>query len=175
MKFKHRRELPRTRIEIIPMIDTIFFLLVFFMLSSLSMTRLKGLPVDLPDAKTSTNQPASDMTLTINERGQLFLEKVPVAWPNLQEQLLARAGGPKADLDRVTLTVNADQRVAHGVVISAIDIARDIGIMRYGIATNAISKPSSTKPASSLPAPLVPTPMVPSPAASAPVEGQSTP
>jgi biopolymer transport protein ExbD len=170
MKFKNRRELPRTRIEIIPMIDTIFFLLVFFMLSSLSMTRLKGLPVDLPDAKTATNQPVSDLTLTINEHGSLFLEKAPVAWPDLQQQLLLRAGGPKANLDHVSLLVNADQRVAHGVVIRAIDIARDIGITRYGIATAAESAVPSTKPVPSLPAPDAP-----SSATNAPVEGQSTP
>ena len=71
MKFKNRRPLPRARIEIIPMIDTIFFLLVFFMLSSLSMTRLKGLPVDLPDARTAINQPASDLSLTIDARGRV--------------------------------------------------------------------------------------------------------
>ncbi len=50
MEFKRRRELKRTRIEIIPMIDTMFFLLVFFMLSSLALVRLNGLPVNLPRA-----------------------------------------------------------------------------------------------------------------------------
>ena len=48
MEFRRRRELKRTKIEIIPMIDTMFFLLVFFMLSSLALTRLNGLPVNLP-------------------------------------------------------------------------------------------------------------------------------
>ena len=91
MTFKKRRELPRTRIEIIPMIDTIFFLLVFFMLSSLSLTRLRGLPVDLPVAKTSAAQQSSDLTLTIDAGGRLFLVKVPVAWPELLRALLARA------------------------------------------------------------------------------------
>ena len=53
MEFKRRRELKRTKIEIIPMIDTMFFLLVFFMLSSLALTRLNGLPVNLPRASTA--------------------------------------------------------------------------------------------------------------------------
>ena len=146
MKFKTRRELPRTKIEIIPMIDTIFFLLVFFMLSSLSMTRLKGLPVDLPDAKTATNQPSSDLTLSIDARGRLFLDKAAVAWPDLQRALVARASavsgvrsGRGADLSRVSLVINADRRVPHGEVIRAVDTARDIGITRYGIATEASS------------------------------------
>ena len=148
MKFKSRRELPRTRIEIIPMIDTIFFLLVFFMLSSLSLTRLRGLPVALPDAKTSLSQQSSDLTLTIDARGRLFLEKVPVALPDLQRALIAKAGalsgGAHDDLSHISLVINADKRVAHGLVIQAIDTARDIGITRYGIATSASSAAAST-------------------------------
>ena len=45
-----RRSIKKARIEIIPMIDTIFFLLVFFMISTLSMTQFKGMPVNLPKA-----------------------------------------------------------------------------------------------------------------------------
>jgi biopolymer transport protein ExbD len=49
-----RRRFPRkARIEIVPMIDTIFFLLVFFMIATLSMTKLQGLPVNLPRAATA--------------------------------------------------------------------------------------------------------------------------
>ncbi|MBW3638168.1 MAG: biopolymer transporter ExbD, partial [Armatimonadetes bacterium] len=54
------------RIEIIPRIDTIFFLLVFFPLSSLTLTRLNGVPVELPDAKTAPAQSAAPPTLTID-------------------------------------------------------------------------------------------------------------
>ena len=136
------------------MIDTIFFLLVFFMLSSLSMTRLKGLPVDLPDAKTALNQQATDLTLTIDARGHLFLEKIPLQWPDLQRALLQKAGavkGKTADLSRVSLVINADRRVAHGIVIRAIDTARDIGITRYGIATDAASAVARSTNARSAP------------------------
>lgn len=151
MKFHSRRELPRTRIEIIPMIDTIFFLLVFFMLSSLSLTRLRGLPVDLPDARTSQSQQPTDLTLTIDARGRLFLEKVPVTWATLQRALIERATAARGsrsrpDMSRVSLIINADKRVSHGVVIHAIDVARDIGITRYGVATSASSAARSNTP-----------------------------
>ena len=53
MQFQRQRELKRTKIEIIPMIDTMFFLLVFFMLSSLALARLNGFPVNLPRASTA--------------------------------------------------------------------------------------------------------------------------
>ena len=71
MQFKQRRELKRTKIEIIPMIDTIFFLLVFFMLSSLALVRLNGLPVNLPPASTATRQQAQDVTITIDAARQV--------------------------------------------------------------------------------------------------------
>src|SRR5438034_8945128 len=81
MEFKRRRELKRTRIEIIPMIDTMFFLLVFFMLSSLALTRLNGLPVNLPRASTAPKQQAVDLTLTIDKSQRVYLNKqeVPIA------------------------------------------------------------------------------------------------
>ena len=67
-----RRTVKKARIEIIPMIDTIFFLLVFFMISTLSMARYSGLPVNLPKAATG-QQPASEsVAVTITSDGKVF-------------------------------------------------------------------------------------------------------
>src|SRR5579863_10127146 len=88
MQFKQRRELKRTKIEIIPMIDTIFFLLVFFMLSSLALTKLNGLPVNLPKAATATKQQANDLTITVDKDRNIFVNKVPVTMANLGSTLL---------------------------------------------------------------------------------------
>lgn len=142
MKFKPRRELKRTKIEIIPMIDTIFFLLVFFMLSSLALTRLNGLPVNLPEAKTAPAQPPTELTVTIAQNGRLLVNNEVATWNDFQQKLTQKAGGPRVDLSRVSVIINADERVAHGVVVRAIDYARDIGITRYGIATS----PAKTAP-----------------------------
>ena len=54
MRFTERRELKKTKIEIIPMIDTMFFLLVFFILASLEIIDLRGLNLNLPSATNST-------------------------------------------------------------------------------------------------------------------------
>jgi biopolymer transport protein ExbD len=135
MKFKQRRQLKRTKIEIIPMIDTIFFLLVFFMLSSLSMTKLNGLPVNLPEAKTAPPQPPTELTVTLTQNGVLSINKQPTAWPQFQSKLIELAGGPGTDLKNVSVVINADTQVPHGLVVRAIDYARDIGITNYGIAT----------------------------------------
>jgi biopolymer transport protein ExbD len=135
MKFKQRRELKRTKIEIIPMIDTIFFLLVFFMLSSLSLTKINGLPVNLPDAKTAPPQPPTELTVSLTRTGVVAINQEQVAWPNFQRKLLEKAGGSGAKMNAVSLIINADAQVAHGSVVRAIDYARDIGVTNYSIAT----------------------------------------
>src|SRR6201986_5310331 len=82
--FKGRRELKRTKIEIIPMIDTMFFLLVFFMLSSLALTRINGLKVNLPRTSTVTAEPTSKMMLTITPNRVLLLNQRQVTVDNLE-------------------------------------------------------------------------------------------
>jgi biopolymer transport protein ExbD len=70
-----RRSIKKARIEIIPMIDTIFFLLVFFMISTLSMTQFKGMPVNLPKAASGQQAPAESAAITIDKDGELFLNQ----------------------------------------------------------------------------------------------------
>src|SRR6201986_2586837 len=90
--FKGRREPKRTKIEIIPMIDTMFFLLVFFMLSSLALTRLNGLPVNLPRASTAPKQGATELTITVDKNRQLYVNKDRVSGAELPQRLLKKAG-----------------------------------------------------------------------------------
>ncbi|MCW3100571.1 MAG: Biopolymer transport protein ExbD/TolR [Chthonomonadaceae bacterium] len=135
MEFRRRRELKRTKIEIIPMIDTMFFLLVFFMLSSLALTRLNGLPVNLPRASTAPKQAAADLTVTVDKDQHVFVNKEPVALADLGSRLLEKAGGPNVDLTTASVIINADLTVPHGIVVKCIDEARSVGITRFSIAT----------------------------------------
>jgi len=139
VQFKRGRELKRTRIEIIPMIDTIFFLLVFFMLSSLSLTHLNGLRVNLPRAATMPRQPSGQLTLTIDRTQKLFVNSQPATLKTLPAQLTKAAG--KTRLENVLLVVNADRQVPYGLVIKTIDAAHALGIQRYAWAT---ATPSTT-------------------------------
>jgi biopolymer transport protein ExbD len=76
-----RTPIRRARIEIIPMIDTIFFLLVFFMIASLTMIRMRAIAIALPKGEapvTAAAQPtaaSSDLILTMSDRGDFFLGK----------------------------------------------------------------------------------------------------
>ncbi len=135
MQFKRRKELKRTRIEIIPMIDTMFFLLVFFMLSSLALTRLNGLPVNLPPASTAPRQVAVDLTLTIDARQKIYLNREPITLLQVEEKL-RKAVGANSDLVAASVVINADETVPYGLVVQCIDKARGAGITKFSISTS---------------------------------------
>lgn len=135
MEFRRRAELKRTKIEIIPMIDTMFFLLVFFMLSSLALTRLNGMPVNLPKSSTAPKQGPAELTLTIDSHQHLYVNQQEVKLKDLASALLEKAGGPSVDLARTSIIINADASVPHGLVVRCIDDARSIGVTRFAIAT----------------------------------------
>ena len=112
------------------MIDTIFFLLVFFMISTLSMARYSGLPVNLPKA-ASGRQPASEsVAITMTADGKVFIDKQEVPRESirtiLQQRLLE-----KPDL---LVLINADERVEHGRVVDVLDDARQAGVTKMAIA-----------------------------------------
>lgn len=135
MHFKQRRQLKRTRIEIIPMIDTMFFLLVFFMLSSLALVRQGGINVNLPKAVTGKKQTAVDLTVTVDKARHVYVNKDIVSLKDLGTKLVETAGGRNADLSSASVIINADLTVPHGLVVGCIDQAREVGITRFAIAT----------------------------------------
>jgi biopolymer transport protein ExbD len=143
MKFKARRELKRTKIEIIPMIDTIFFLLVFFMLSSLSLTRINGLRVNLPEASTNPPEMPSSLTLTITADRRLLLNNAETTLEALPQRLQDEIAYLHADPKSTSFVINADATVPHGMVVRAIDDSRLVGIGHFSIATtpDAIARP----------------------------------
>jgi biopolymer transport protein ExbD len=139
VQFKQRRELKRSRIEIIPMIDTMFFLLVFFMLSSLALTKLNGLPVNLPQSSTAPKQAPAELTITVDKDQKLYVNKAPVTFETLEPKLVESAG-KGADLGQATVIINADASVPHGLVVRCIDGAREVGIVKFAIATAPVGE-----------------------------------
>lgn len=125
-----RREIKKARIEIIPMIDTIFFLLVFFMISTLSMARYGGLPVNLPKAATGQQTPSESAAVTITPDGKIAINKQDVPRAHVGEILKAKLA-KSADL---LVLINADEKVEHGLVIEVMDAARQAGVAKMAIA-----------------------------------------
>ncbi|HBA39506.1 MAG TPA: biopolymer transporter ExbD [Deltaproteobacteria bacterium] len=132
-----RRSLKKARIEIIPMIDTIFFLLVFFMISTLSMARFRGVQVNLPKAASGSQAPAESVTVTLTKEGQLFLNKEEVG----RESLLQSLRQQLKKNPELLVIINADNGVQHGKVVEIMDEARQAGVAKLSIAV----KPKENK------------------------------
>jgi biopolymer transport protein ExbD len=127
----------KARIEIIPMIDTMFFLLVFFMIATLSMTIQHGMPVSLPTAESSTDKVPDQISLTLTREGALYYNKERIELPELELRLTNLR---QTDPDP-SLVINADEQVPHGRVIKVMDIIRLAGIPNMAIATKPDSEP----------------------------------
>jgi biopolymer transport protein ExbD len=125
-----RRSVKKARIEIIPMIDTIFFLLVFFMISTLSMTQFKGMPVNLPKAASGQQAPAESAAITIDKDGKLFLNQQAIDKTALAEALRQQL----AKNAEMLVVINADDGVQHGLVVEVMDIARGANVAKMAIA-----------------------------------------
>ena len=118
------------RIEIIPLIDIMFFLLASFMLVSLSMVNLKTIKVNLPTATKSTPATKKDMiTISVNKAGAIFLEGNPVG---SNELALTLSGLQKTNAN-LRVLIHGDQDARHGDVVRALDIVRAAGIDNAGL------------------------------------------
>jgi biopolymer transport protein ExbD len=129
MKLRRPREFRKGRIEIIPMIDVMFFLLATFMLSSLSMQNLDSLQVNLPQGQAEKLSAKTPVTLTLTNDSQIFINRTPVTLETLAETLK-----PLLQDSEHKLIVSADNDAPQGMVVQAMLRARTAGAQHFLIA-----------------------------------------
>lgn len=122
----------KARIEIIPMIDTMFFLLVFFMIATLSMASQNSLPVNLPHANGVQTEIQQVHTLTLTKDNKLFYDQEQIA--SLAE-VVERLSRRSKD-QQTSVIINADRSAEHGRVIELMDMVRQAGITKIAVAVN---------------------------------------
>ncbi|MBI4309807.1 MAG: biopolymer transporter ExbD [Candidatus Omnitrophica bacterium] len=122
----------RVRIEIIPLIDIVFFLLATFVMVSLSMVKNQGISVNLPTASTGSPQEAGEIiAITVNEQGDIYLDKDLVSF----EQMSARLKGLKISDPDLKVLINGDAKAHFGKAIGILDEVRRLGIGKVSIRT----------------------------------------
>lgn len=126
MKLRKSRARRRGRIEIIPMIDVMFFLLATFMLASLSLQDLHSLPVDLPRGQATPLQIKSTITLTVTREGGILLNETPATLDIIVPMLKAMLQGSEPKV-----VVNADSAAPNGIVVQAMLKAREAGAEHF--------------------------------------------
>lgn len=124
----------KARIEIIPLIDIIFFLLATFVMVSLSMVKHKGIAVNLPAAVTGAPQEREDhAVITVTKKDELFFNKEPLKVEQLAprlQRLLQQQADPK-------VFINGDEKAYLGQAIAVLDEVRRAGITKVTIETKA--------------------------------------
>jgi biopolymer transport protein ExbD len=130
MRLPDEPDLP-AQINIVPMIDVVFALLTFFIMSSLVLTRSEGLPINLPQASTAKSQPQKQAIITIDPAGKLSLNRQTVALDQLASQIQAFIQANKETI----VIINADEQVQHGRVIAVMDQVRRVQGAKLAIAT----------------------------------------
>ena len=134
MNFSSERRRAPVLLDLTPLIDVVFLLLIFFMVSTTFVQDAAGLKIDLP---RSDNRDAidakQDVSIRVAADGSVFVDDAGVTLESLGEHLAAAA---KKNPETMVV-LEADQAVDHGRVVEVLDLARDLGLTRFAIATEA--------------------------------------
>lgn len=133
MRLRDRRSFTKPEVMIIPMIDIMFFLLVFFMISTLYMVDMKTVPVNLPKAQQAEMQAKVTYLVTMKADGSLYLEDTPIT----QEELVAKAMAEQKRNPQFSIVLRADQGLDYGKVMAFLDTMRAKGITKFGLAAES--------------------------------------
>ncbi|NJR32508.1 MAG: biopolymer transporter ExbD [Chamaesiphon sp. CSU_1_12] len=118
-------------VNIVPLMDVIFAILTFFVMTSLLLSRTEGLPVNLPGASSGKSQDQTKIVVTIDPQGAIALNRQPTDLASLMPKI--QALGTKNGESLVV--INADEKVGHGQVVAVMDLVRQIPGVKMGIAT----------------------------------------
>ena len=118
----------KNKIDILPMIDIIFSILAFLIISSLYLTRVETVSVELPKASNSITQNKKFVNISIDKGGNLFLNKNRIKLQDIKDKVVNLTNENKN-----LVVLNADKNVSHGYVISVLDVLRSIDGLKLAI------------------------------------------
>lgn len=117
-------------INITSLIDVIFMLLLFFMITSTFLEQ-PGIKLELPEAKTSASGEPQEYVLTVDKKGELFLNRRSLTLAELEAEI--RKAMPQ--MKDGSLVLKADQDISHGLVVRVMDMAKRGGVKKLIIGT----------------------------------------
>ena len=130
MNFTKHRLQKKPVFMIIPMIDIIFFLLVFFMMNSLQTVAQKALTVQLPQAQSASAPAQLPIIITLDEAGHMTIDNKPVSITE-SSGIMTKHIQENAN---AAVVLQADRRTAHGQVVAVMDMLKQSGVKRLSIA-----------------------------------------
>lgn len=132
MKLEPMNVEKKPKIMIIPMIDIIFFLLVFFMMSMLTMVTQKTIDLNLPQTATAKIDVQETLPVSITSDGTIYVEKEKISKNDFRRRMeIEKNRNPN-----LSIVVRADEKSEHGDFVFVLDQLKSVGISKIGIATN---------------------------------------
>ena len=131
----------RVIINITSLIDVLFLLLIFFIMSS-TFIEQPGMKLELPESQSATSEKMKELILEMKEDGQITLNQEPASLDNLEE--LFEQAIPS--MEEKTLVIKADKHVPHGDVVKVMDMAKLSGLEKLVIATKSKSRNGDASP-----------------------------
>ena len=128
MKSIQRQRRPSIRMELSPLIDCIFQLLIFFMLSSTFLT--PAIKLTLPSATAGTSQNDLEIIITLNKAGDVYLNNTQVSLISLEAKLKEML----ETAEHKSVTIRGDQDMSYATFLDALDIAKRSGAEHVNIA-----------------------------------------
>ncbi len=135
MQFKEEKK-RRTTINITPLIDVLFILLIFFMVSS-SFIEQPGMKLELPTIQSKEVERVENLVLTISEEGDIYLAENKVTLDELGPAIEAMI----PNIQEKTLVLKADKKTQHGLIVEIMDIAKRSGLTKIVIGAKVNSEP----------------------------------
>jgi len=121
----------KARIEIVPLIDVMFFLLASFMMVSITMQRLRTLSIDLPSSVVAKSTQKPDMLdIKINQDGDSYIESKRYSLADLEAYVRERLHSNT----NLPIYVKPDGRASHGVVVTVLDTVKSAGAQKVSVA-----------------------------------------
>ncbi|MDV5087520.1 biopolymer transporter ExbD [Veillonella sp. YH-vei2233] len=133
MQLRSLRTTNKPRLMIIPMIDIIFFLLVFFMMSMLSMVVQKSVPINMPIAQSAKVDIQKKVPITVTADGSIYVETTKTNLDGMIKYLqIEQAKGQE-----LTIVLRADQAAQYGGFVQVLDTLKQMNITKIAIATES--------------------------------------
>ncbi len=123
----------QSKIDILPMIDIIFAILSFLIISSLYLVRVDTIPIDLPKAQSSIRQDKKFIIISIDKLGNLFVNKKKILLEDLKNYIINLI-----DQKSNVVVLNADKNVSHGIFINVLDSLRGIDNLKIAVSTKPL-------------------------------------
>ena len=122
----------KPRIEMLPLIDIVFLLLVFFIYAMLSMAVHHSLPVSLPVSSTAQIDTEQSLAISVMQNGEIFLDKIKISLEELQLVLQDKAQNARDGKD-VQVDLFADETLSYQELYRVLDVIRTAGISNVSL------------------------------------------